>query len=458
MFVGANLSIPYNNTFPILAILCLLASLKSSRYVGIVLACVAGTLLGTWRIGEYTAQQSLLSPFVGREVSIIGRVSDDPSVGSKGDTRLRLVIESINNNKVPNSELWVSLAKDALIKRSDTVGVHGLLSSGFGTFTAVMYRAEIEKVSRSDYGDIARDVRDSFASSVRRGIDEPEGSLAVGFLLGQKSELPEKLQNDLRLLGLTHIVVASGYNLTVLVRFSRRFFMRISRFTALATSIGFIYLFVQMTGYTPSMTRASLIATLSLLAWYVGRTIHPFVLIPFSASLTLLYKPAYANGDIGWLLSFASFIGVIVCAPLLHSYFWGDRKANFIRQIVIETLSAQLLTIPIIVATFGTISPLSLPANILVVPLIPVIMLFSFFGGFVGLFSTVGAGLFALPAEILLKYIIWVVDRISINPIASKTVTVGIEQIIIFYIIITICLLHMWRHSSHDFQKINFIE
>lgn len=442
----------------LLAVLVFIASFRSTRFVGIILAIIAGLFFGSWRMGGYQIQQQAIKSYIGKEVSLYGRVVEDPTIGIDGDTKMRVHVETINNVGSNSSEIWIAITQNSLVKRSDMVLVRGKISSGFGTFSATMYRADLLAVSRSDYADVARDVRDSFAESVRKGIDEPEGSLAVGFLLGQKSELPEKLQNELRLIGLTHIVVASGYNLTILVRFARRFLMRVSRFGALSISFALIYIFTQMTGFTPSMTRASLITSLSLIAWYFGRVIHPFVLIPFAAAVTLVARPAYAMGDIGWLLSFGSFIGVIVLAPLIHAYFWGSQQTKVLRQIVVETVSAQIFTFPIILFAFGTFSPLSLPANVVVVPFIPFVMLFSFLGGIAGFASTIFANILSFAAEVLLHYITWVVERISLHPLASITLGVEAPIALFIYIVITIVTIFLWRRTSFDFQKTNFIE
>jgi competence protein ComEC len=314
-------------------------------------------------------------------------------------------------------------------------------------------------VERQDYADVGRDARDSFATGIRTSIREPEASLGAGFLLGQKTTLPEKLNNDLRLLGLTHIVVASGYNLTILIRFARRFLEKVSRFAALSGSFALVYGFLQITGATPSMARASLIAGISLFAWYFGRKLHPLVLLSFSAAVTIVINPSYAWGDIGWLLSFASFIGVIMFAPLLHMYFWGDKKSGNIRQVFIETASAQLWTLPIIAYVFGQYSPLALIANVLVLSFIPLAMALTAIAGVAGLvFPTTIAGLLGFPAELLLRYITYVVNTLAQLPLASSEVVFSMTTVITSYGAIIVARIYMWRRTGYEFRSYNVIE
>ncbi len=63
-------------------------------------------------------------------------------------------------------------------------------------------------------------------------------------------------------------------------------------------------------------------AGLSSSAWYYGRTIHPLVLLPCVGGNCAIDNPQFGWGDLGWQLSFACQQGVIMLAPLLHSYFW----------------------------------------------------------------------------------------------------------------------------------------
>lgn len=456
--MNAQLGLFIGATALLLACCLAVASFFSRQVVAVIFAVAAGCVIGAWRAGALVVSQSTLSPYIGREITLSGRVADDPTQGVSGDVRLRLTDANVDGAELSSNELWVSLQNDVLIKRSDQVVLRGQLSAGFGTFAAAMYRAEVLSVSRSDYADVARDARDEFAEAVREGIREPEASLGVGFLLGQKAELPEKLLNELRLLGLTHIVVASGYNLTILVRFARRFFMRFSRFTAFAASIALIYVFTQMTGATPSMSRASLIAGLSLVAWYFGRVVHPFVLIPFTAAVTLFMKPAYAQGDIGWLLSFASFIGVIILAPLVHAYFWGDKKPKAIRQLVIETISAQILTIPIVLYSFELFSPLALLSNMLVVPLIPFVMLGAFLTGAFALIFLPLAVIVGTPTEWLLRYITMIAERLSAHPFAATTVSISQQQLVVCYALLAMVIVYLQRRTKFEFRKSNIIE
>lgn len=456
-FIGVRIRVPLGIEVLPFVILAGFYSFRRRSISSVIFIICAGVLVGLLRSGADSDQRRKFLQNFGEKVTLNGTVASDPSFGIEGETRFVMSDVSYGSaNYTVN--LWIEIPDRIVLKRSDRVEISGMVSSGFGPYAASIYHGKLLSVQHLKNADIAGSVRDSFANGIRNGIDEPEASLGAGFLLGQKTSLPEKLQNELRLLGLTHIVVASGYNLTVLIRFSRRLFMRISRFSALASSLFLVYLFMQMTGTSPSMSRAGLIATVSLIAWFYGRKIHPVVLIGISAGGTLFVNPSYAHNDLGWLLSFASFVGVLVLAPLIHAYFWGTQKPQWLRQLLVETASAQVCTVPIILLSFGTFSPLSIVANALVVPLIPVAMLLVFTAGIASLLVPFVSQIIAFPATLLLRYMTTIIDRLSVLPLANDSISFSLTAFITSYILIFISIIFLWRRSGHEFRDYNIIE
>jgi competence protein ComEC len=227
-------------------------------------------------------------------------------------------------------------------------------------------------------------LKNGFSKNISSILDKTESALALGFLIGEKDSLPSDFSLALQAAGLTHIVVASGYNLTILVRLAKRLFQKISKYLVAFSGFTLIIGFLMITGLSPSMFRAAIVASLSLLAWYYGRNFHPLVLILITMGITVFIDPYYIWGNLSWQLSFAAFVGVLILAPLLMRYLFRDGKTNLVFQILIETFSAQVLTAPLILASFGQFSNVSIIANLLVLPLVPIAMLLTFIAGFFG--------------------------------------------------------------------------
>lgn len=220
---------------------------------GVVLLLIAGVIFGCVRGEAYQKQLEPYAANIGKSVLVHGVVADDSDVGKQGEIVLRLSDIEIKGEKLGGA-VWTSVSGEADIKRGDIVTVDGKLSAGFGSFAASIYHADFVKIQRPVPGSIALTARDWFAGGVRQAIPEPEASLGVGYVVGQRRSLPEDLDTSLRAAGLTHVVVASGYNLTILVSVARRLFVKISKFLATFFSAGLTIAFVAVTGMSPSMS------------------------------------------------------------------------------------------------------------------------------------------------------------------------------------------------------------
>lgn len=440
----------------LVGILLLVPIIKNQRMWMVAIVLISGIFIGLWRGGVGQIGLDYYQQIIGSQVEISGKVTEDPDIDKRNQTVLRLDNVVMNGRELPG-KIWVVLVKNDVIRRSDIVTVKGKMTDGFGAFAGSIYRAEIVNVERPVPGDVAVGMRDWFAERVRREVPEPQADLGLGFLLGMRRALPPELAEALKVAGLTHVIVASGYNLTILVRLSRRLFVKSSKYLSMLSSVAMILAFMAVTGFSPSMSRAGLVAGFSLAAWYYGRKIHPFVLLPFSAAITLLINPQFGWNDLGWQLSFMSFMGVIILAPLLQKYFFGDKEPGSFRQILGETLSAQIMTLPLIVLTFGLLSNVALIANMLILPFVPMAMLLTFL---VGIFAGVPivADLLAKLSEWLLGYMIWVADWLANQSWAQMEVQISGFSAVIMYMVLGLAIFYMARKTKFKFGEVNVIE
>ncbi len=432
----------------------LLAVGFSRRYLYLLpILVLGGCLIGCVRGYLSQAELNEYDDLIGKTITLSGFVSEDTDINTSGQIVLRLNNIHYKEQKLAGT-LWVT-AKNADVKRGDEVQINGSLKKGFGNFAGVMYNAKIESVVSPEPGDVARKIRDWFADAVRQNISEPEVSLGLGFLVGQRRALPASLVSALQTVGLTHVVVASGYNLTILVRITRRLFAKISKYLAVLTAGLMVLGFIAITGLSPSMSRAGLVTGLSLLAWYCGRNFHPVVLLVLAMAVTAMLNPSYLWGDLGWQLSFAAFAGVMILSPLLKAFLFGDDEPSTVGQILLETISAQILTMPIILIAFGQFSNIALIANLLVLPLVPLAMLLVFVAGIGGLLGISFAG---FPAELLLGYMTKVVDTLASLPWASSQIIAPMWVLFVCYGVIAVGCLILWRITKFNFAGSNLVQ
>lgn len=430
-------------------------AIRSRRWWTVIVMVVAGLLIG-WNRGslESVSLQSY-QRWVDQIVIVSGTIVDDPSYGKHGDQQMRLGDITINGQAMKGS-IFVSTTSFLDIKRDDHITLQGKLDDGFASYAATLHFATL--TTATDGATPIRNLRDAFAAGVRNGVPEPEASLGVGFVVGQRSALPDDLDEQLKVVGLTHIVVASGYNLTILVRFARRLFAKHSRYLAMSVSLALVLTFIAFSGATPSMIRAGMVTVLSLLAWYYGRRFHPLLLILFVAAATAYWNPTYVWADVGWYLSFLAFSGVLILSPLITARIYGERTPPAIVQMIIETVAAELLTLPLILLVFERVPVFALLANLLVGPTIPLAMLATTIVGAIGMVMPALAGMFGIPATIIVGYTVAVVQWLSAIPWAQIATGISPFTLGAFYTMIVGTITVWWFKLGRTFRARSIVD
>lgn len=457
--LAKQLKLPDNAVGPILILstAVTLSSFINRKFYVIGLLFASGIVFGVWRGTLVQDQLSLYNLYFNKQVTVIGVVNDDIDINNSGEAVIRLGDIHIDNKKLPGTVYITTDNIDA--KRGDELTIKGKLVNGFGNFAAKISGAKVIQITQPKPGDIARVIRDWFANAIRKVIPDPEASLGIGFLVGQRRSLPANLVIALQAVGLTHIVVASGYNLTILVRLARRLFEKVSKYLAALSSAIMILTFIAIAGSSPSMIRAGIVSGLGILAWYYGRKFHPIVLLSLAVALTLIIDPSYAWGDLGWQLSFAAFAGVMILAPLATKYFFGDKKPNFVGQLLIETVAAQIMTAPIIIFAFGQFSNVAVLTNLLVLPFVPIAMLLVFIAGISAvLLPLAAANYFAAPATWLLKYMTGVIDYFAGFDWSMVSLSPKWYLLPIGYALIIGLCLYFWRATKYNLWDSNLVE
>ena len=399
----------------------------------IIIAVIAGMLLSFFRAATELAGEDYIHQFYNQTITVTGTIDGDPN---HDEAATKFKIKNLkfgeNGERATTGNLYISIKPNETLHRSDQVTLTGKLLNGFGTYASFMYQPKITKISRPDPGDFILKIRDWFAARVTSQIDTPESNLGLSYLLGMKTGLPDDLSNNLRLVGLVHIVVASGAHLSILVEIARKIFGKISRFSGLLFSALFVVLFMAMIGFTPSIMRAGIMAILTILAWYVGRKLAPWRLILIVAATTLIIDPMFLI-NLGWLLSFASFAGIMMLGPRLSNFLYGDHQPKFIASIIITTVSATLMTLPITLYYFGTFSLISVIANLLILPTLPLAMGLTFLTGAVANIPLLNA-LIAFATTKLLDFHILVAEFFAQQKSFIITIDPYQPQLFLLYI------------------------
>lgn len=430
-----------------------LMSFRKARLVSFYAVIIFGLALGWWRGGVYMTHVRELASLSKRKVVITGTALSDGVYGK--NSQLSFDIGGLNlegpYQKTLVGKVGVSGFGENMVFRGDQVRVSGKFFPARGSVVAYLSYSNMEITGHSH--SIAYSITRRFSAGLQNTLPEPLASFALGLLIGQRNTLPANITTILSAVGLTHIIAVSGYNLTIMMGASKRLFGKRSKFQTFVGSQALIIGFLLVTGLSASIVRAAIISSLSLGAWYYGRKIKPLLLILFTAAVTALWNPLYIWSDIGWYLSFLAFFGVLILGPMVRKRLLSGAPRGIIGELIMETLSAQIMTLPIILYIFKTSSFVALPANILVVPLIPLAMLLSFVSGLAGMFIAPIAGWLAFPARFVLTYLIDMATMFSRVPHMKISASVSLAGMFMMYAAIIFVLFVLWR-KNHQSDKI----
>lgn len=280
--------------------------------------------------------------------------------------------------------------------------------------TGVMYFPRITVVGEGEGNVVKRflfSAKKAFLLSLARVIPEPEVSLLGGLVVGAKEALGEDLLERFRDTGLIHIVVLSGYNVSIIAEWLLRALGFLPRFIGIGVGAVAISLFAIMTGGSATVVRASVMALIILLSRVVSRPYQVFRTLMLAGLGMIVWNPLILAFDPSFQLSFLATLGLIFLSSRLDTFFAPITRIFGIRETLVATLSTQVLVLPYLLWFSGKVSILAPLTNVLVLVTVPYAMALGFFTGIVGLFNFS----FLSPIVFVLGTLTWALLRYEIG-------------------------------------------
>ena len=378
---------------------------------------------------------------VGQQVSFNGVIVDEPTFTEKSQ---KLVVEGREGNERTKILVTTSFGQD--FKYGDEVSISGKLQKPENFITDqgkefdyinylrkdgiyyLMNYVTIDVVS-GGHGNSVKSflfsVKEKFLQKMNFAIASPESLLMGGLILGEKSAFSDELRTNFVNTGTIHIVALSGYNVTIVAEWFMKLFTQIpyvSQSFGIGAGILAILFFILMTGASSTAIRAGIMAVLVLIARATGRNYDVGRALLVAAVLMILINPFVLVYDVSFQLSFIATIAVIFFTPKIEKYFLWVTKSFKLRDIISVTAAAYIFVLPFILYKMGNLSLVALPANFLVLPFIPLTMLFGFLTGFVGLLWHGFAVPVGYLAYLLLHWELAVINFFAHVPFASLTI------------------------------------
>lgn len=403
-----------------------------------------GCSLGVFRmsLAELPLDRDVLR-LTGSKVTIEGTVVAEPDVR---DSSIRVPIEISALQGQPYSMDARVLAVVPLhteVSYGDTVEAEGVLhpptvfeTTGGRVFNypqflakeGIGYELSFAKLQvlaaseRSNPFSYAIALKQWFLMGLALALPEPAAGLAGGITLGDKRGLGPELSETFRIVGLTHIVVLSGYNIMIVLNAVMKWGGRLPVVFRMVLGGLVALFFAAITGFAAASVRAALMAMVAMVGKISGREYIAGRILLVIAFLMVLWNPYVLAFDPGFQLSILATAGLIGLTPLFAQRLtWITEKLG-LREVVAATLGTQAAVLPLLLFQNGQLPVYSLLANILALIVIPYAMLMSAFAAIGGIILGPLAPIIGFPAYLMLEYVIGVARLIATLPFAAASI------------------------------------
>ncbi len=386
----------------------------------------------------------------GTETTLVGVVSEPPDVRDTY-TNLRVQVEQytpIDKSRFTSvrGTLLARVSTSASFAYGDRIRLQGKLQAppenedfsyreylarqGIYSYMAYPSTTALQAGQGNPILSILYSFRQKAVDVVYTLFPDPEASLIAGIVLGEQTGISPGLQEAFRLTGTSHIIVISGFNITIIAGLFTMVFSRIlGRYRgALAAAVGII-LYTLLVGANAAVVRAAILGLLTLLGHLIGRRQTGLNSLTFVAGVMTAITPTVL-WDVSFQLSFAATLGIMLYAEPMTDWFTrmasrllpqdkAEKLAGPVGEYFLLTLAAQITTLPLMVYYFKRLSLTTLIANPLILPAQPALMVLGGLAILTGLVFHPLGQLFAWAAWPFAGYTIRMVEWLASIPQGS---------------------------------------
>lgn len=432
-------------------------------FITLVALCI-----GYLRVQEFhrTYPFDSFNQYHNKTITVVGIIDQVPSF-KPGTQQLIIQPIVINGEKVPEKTLKIGINVSDLESYSynDQIVFSGkfMLRDNFESDTGRTVQYRLMSYSKKVIGDISyptviehvhsefsvwdffSSVKQKFVKSLHQLFYSPASGLLAGIMIGDTSTLDNNLLDIFRMVGLIHIVVLSGYNITLVANFFVRMFAPLGYHRRLIAAMFALLFFIAIVGISQTALRAGIMALCAFASRYY---IRPYIVlrgIILALLIMGILSPYALLFDLSLQLSFLATIGIVYMFPIMQEKF-PRLSENFFGEILIQTVAVNILTLPIIIYQMGYFSLISFPINVLVLGIISLLTVSGFAAVFAGMVFFPLGQILALPIQVITDLIIKVSDwAAKHDPFQFHFQVFSVYWMISIYVIIFIWII---RHIS----------
>lgn len=249
---------------------------------------------------------------------------------------------------------------ERVICKGDFIRDLDISRGNIGTFTINEYKNIKDNLNSKLYK-----IRENIFYSIKEKLGSRRASLISSIAFGYTEFLDEEDKNSMKNLGLLHAVSVSGLHMALVYGALKKLFGK--KYTPFIS-----FLYVIFTGASISTIRAYIMLLCMSVASPLKRNYNPIAGLSLAGVIILILKP-YGAFEVGFALSFLASLGIILFNKKLNKKLY--KLPKFLREGLALTLSAQILSFPVLVLVFNEFSFNFVLGNIILAPIISIVVL-----------------------------------------------------------------------------------
>lgn len=309
-------------------------------------------------------------------------------------------------------------------------------------------------------------IKNTIINRIESTLTEINSSICLALIIGYKVGIPNDINEYFKDSNLIHLLAISGIHVTYINIIINYILGKFSKKTSKELNIIFLFIYMILANSIPSVFRACIMQIMVLISNLLYRKSNLFTNISISALILLIINPLTIY-NVGFIFSYAGTISIIVFNNYIER-FWSyleiklsgklsmqiPREKNIIgliiikiyskvKEIVIITLSANILLIPLSMYIFNSFSFTFIISNLFVQPILSYIIIISIIQIIISIFSIRLASIFSIFTNIIINFFVQIVKFCSSIPFSKLIVTTPsiATLILIYFIIFTLVFL-----------------
>lgn len=443
----------------------------------LVIGCIPALALSLWKkpglylvifllSGIITSQQDYdLGEYRGRKALFSGTV-----IAETQYTRYKKLLLDLHDARIGSSSHELRMPVEFYAYAGDVfsgkeISALGRLVSSRHAHRPMLLSGTMAGVEEpgSWLGSIINRVRNYIEQTLAERFSPEYSTLCSGLVLGGSGRLHPAHKEVFTRTGVLHVFAVSGLHVGFVCAFVGvlLLWLPISHKIKFALAVLVLCLYAALTGFRPSVCRATLMAFLFGLSLVLQRNVEPVHITTISAIVFLIANPLVLF-DVSAQLSFAAVYGIVLVYPVIRDRIITRVKSSIAKKLLIPlgiSFSAQVCVWPLLLYYFHRLPTLAVLANLFIVPVASVTIFLLFSLLIMNVVFALGAQVLALIVSGLLHVLVFISTVCARVPFAAVTLFISPVFLVLVYGLyarrtrpyaagIMLCALAVWSVSS----------